>query len=357
MVMIRRARLRRLQLPLVKPYKLSYRTFEEFEPFVVELEGEDGRIGFGDGHISPGSSSETRAGGWSFLVEHLEDFPGRTAAQTKARLLAHFADSKVAATAAITALDVFQSHPLLKVQQNTVLPLLTPIGSDDEAAIAMEVDEAIGEGFRTLKIKIGKDVDADLRRVAWIQKAVAGRAGLRIDANRAYSREDAIRFATQVAPDGIELFEQPCDADDWDANAAVAGASPLPLMLDEPISTLADIERAGDIPGVALCKVKLKRFGGLDQLVEGIAHIERHGMTAVLGDGLGSEIHSWLEACIAAHCITNAGEFNGFLKPTGRLFKNPLHFSDGAIHLSPEYWPQLDPEVLERTTTELLEFN
>ena len=357
MVRIRQARLRRLQLPLVKPYKLSYRTFQSFEPFVVELLGEDGRVGFGDGHISPGSSSETREGGWKFLRDHLEHLPGLSSADAMARLSADFERSKVAATGCITALEVFQSNSLLTIERNLVLPLLTPIGADSEPAIAREVEEAIDDGFRTLKIKVGKDVEADLQRVGWIQKAVNGRASLRIDANRAYSVDDAIRFATAVSPDGIELFEQPCDADDWAANAAVANASPLPLMLDEPISTLADIERAADIPGVKFCKVKLKRFGGLDRLVEGISHIERHGMAAVLGDGLGSEIHSWLEACVAAHCISNAGEFNGFLKPAERLFKNPLHFAEGAIHLSKGYQPQLDPGMLDRTTVELHEFS
>ena len=37
----------------------------------------------------------------------------------------------------------------------------------------------------------------------------AGRATLRIDANRAYSREDGCRFASSIDPVGIELFEQP----------------------------------------------------------------------------------------------------------------------------------------------------
>ena len=59
---------RRLHLPLIRPYLLSYRTFEAFEPFLVEIEDSEGRIGFGDGHVSPGSSAETREGGWAFLT-------------------------------------------------------------------------------------------------------------------------------------------------------------------------------------------------------------------------------------------------------------------------------------------------
>ena len=45
--------LRAVRLPLVRPYVLSYRTFNEFEPIIVEARDGDGRIGWGEGHISP----------------------------------------------------------------------------------------------------------------------------------------------------------------------------------------------------------------------------------------------------------------------------------------------------------------
>ena len=45
-------KLRTVRLPLIRPYVLSYRTFTEFEPIIVVRDG-DGRVGWGDGHISP----------------------------------------------------------------------------------------------------------------------------------------------------------------------------------------------------------------------------------------------------------------------------------------------------------------
>lgn len=102
--------LRRLRLPLVRPYRLSYRTFEEFEPFLVEIEDADGRRGFSDGHISPGSSSEAREGGWAFVVEMIKASLGRDTGEVKARTLARFAESKVAATLLVTAVEVLEGH-------------------------------------------------------------------------------------------------------------------------------------------------------------------------------------------------------------------------------------------------------
>ena len=56
----------RLNVPLIKPYKLSYNTFYSFEPLLIHIVDDQGNEGWGEQHISPGSSSETRDGGWTF---------------------------------------------------------------------------------------------------------------------------------------------------------------------------------------------------------------------------------------------------------------------------------------------------
>ena len=98
--------------------------------------------------------------------------------------------------------------------------------------------------------RLGKSAEDDARRVRVIQHAIAGRATMRLDANRAYSEIDACRLATTLDPAGIELFEQPCRTEDWDPNAKVASVSPVPMMLEEPICELADVRRAAGISNV-----------------------------------------------------------------------------------------------------------
>jgi L-alanine-DL-glutamate epimerase-like enolase superfamily enzyme len=354
---IGRVTLHRLRVPLIRPYRLSYRTFEEFEPYLVQIEDDRGRAAFSDGHISPGSSSETREGGWAFMQAAIRDIVGVDTVAAKASLLARFAESKVAVTALVTAIEVLEESPILDVPAEARLPLLTPINALEPDAIAREVEDWLDKGFRTFKVKVGKDVDADLARVAAIQRAVGARATLRLDANRAFSRAQGERFASALDPAGIELFEQPCDANDWDANAAVARASTVPLMLDEPICTLDDIDRAAALQGVGFCKLKLKRFGSLERLDQGLRRVAANGMKPVLGDGLGSEIHNWLEACVARTTIDNAGEFNGFIKSKDRLLAPELPFENGAIRLPARYRPALDHAAVARFTIETAVFD
>src|SRR5260370_12595872 len=193
---------------------------------------------------------------------------------------------------------MLEDHPLLRIDHEVRLPLLTPFNSSTPKEIEEEVEQRLEEGFRTFKIKEGKDADADIKRVRAIQRAIAGRATMRIDANRTYSEADACRFAAALEPTGIALFEQPCHAEDWDANANVASVSTVPIMLDEPICALADVKRAAAIPNVGFCKLKLKRFGGLDLLREALDTVRQFNMEPVLGDGLASELGCWMEACV-----------------------------------------------------------
>lgn len=342
-------------MPLVRPYRLSYRTFEAFEPYLVEVVTDEGE-GFGDGHISPGSSDETREGGWRFLENLIPQLVGGRVDEALERAIAAAPASKVAASALVTALEHANGIPLLQVDEDHRLPLLAPVNALVPAEIAAEIEDGVAAGFRTFKVKVGKDVAADLTRVAAIQEAAVGRATLRLDANRGYSRDDALRFVRGLRPDGIELFEQPCAAEDWEGNAAVAAASPVPLMLDEPICAAEDIERAAEIAGVGFCKLKLKRFVSLAELERCLNLVRECAMEPVLGDGLGSEVTSWMEACVARQTIGNAGEFNGFLKPVDRLFEKPLAFRDGALELAAGPPPCLDRDAVDRLTVDLLRF-
>jgi L-alanine-DL-glutamate epimerase-like enolase superfamily enzyme len=338
--------LRTVRIPLIRPYVLSYRTFTEFEPIIVEVRDTDGRSGWGEGHISPGSSSETREGGWTFCREHAAAVVGMDTMRAKGIIAANVERSKVAATALLTAIEMLEDHPLLRIEREVRLPLLTPFNSAAPKEIEDEVERSLKDGFRTFKIKVGKDADADAKRVKTIQDAIAGRATMRIDANRAYNEADACRFASALEPSGIELFEQPCPTEAWEANARVAAVSAVPVMLDEPICTLADVRRAGRIRNIGFCKLKLKRFGGLDLVHDALDSVRANGMEPVLGDGLGIELGCWMEACVAATTIRNAGEFNGFLKPKVRLFAEPLRFAAGELILSPGFRPMIDGDVL-----------
>lgn len=344
---IERIVLRRLRLPLKKPYSTAYGTFHEFEPILAEAHLADGNVGWGEGQIAPGSSGETREGGWQAALSWADRIAGRSCEDAQTLVLADRARSPVAATALVTSMEMARGNALLEAGEAAAIPLLIAVSGKTRRDLEAEIEAKLADGFRTFKVKVGPDVASSLRRVGEILAAVRGRGKLRLDANRSFGRADAIAFAAGLDPDGIELFEQPCAANAWDDNAAVAARSPVPLMLDESICSLADIERAGTIPGIAFCKLKLKRLGSLDGLRAALRAVVDHGMRPVLGDGLSSDLGCWMEASAGADLMHGAGEFNGFLKPFTGLLSPALTIRAAHLEVPAGFAPTVDAERLE----------
>jgi len=347
-IVVERLRLHRLEVPLASPYKLSFGPVTKFDTILVEAQDSDGRIGLGEATLLTGYTDETVAGAWELMQGIAAGFPGLAPRRCIEQTINLAQGAPFAASGLATAMEMLLASPWLRVDVATRVPLLGLVNGDDPGELEVEVTRLLAEGFGTLKIKVGFDAARDARRVKRIQKAVAGRCRLRIDANQGYDREQGRAFAAALDPEGIELFEQPCAAGDWDSARAVAEVSPVPMMLDESIYGMDDIERAATLKAARYIKLKLMKMGTLEALALGLRRIGELGMEPVLGNGVACEVGCWMEACVARTLIGNAGEMNGFLKPVTRLLAEPLRFTVGALALDAGYVPRLDADAVSR---------
>jgi L-alanine-DL-glutamate epimerase-like enolase superfamily enzyme len=69
-------------------------------------------------------------------------------------------------------------------------------------------------GCRWVKMKVGRDPEADCERVMAARRAIGGRAGLFVDANGALTPKSALAFAQRIASLGVTWFEEPVSSDD-----------------------------------------------------------------------------------------------------------------------------------------------
>jgi L-Ala-D/L-Glu epimerase len=349
---VARVNIYRLRVPLQTPYRLSFGPVHAFDTVLVEMHGDDGCKGLGEATYLTGYTDETVDSSWQLVQQLGKEYAGRDAADIAVRLNLHRISAPFTSTAFNTALEMASIHRLLQVREPTRAPVLGLLHATETPEVELQSQHLFAQGFTTLKVKVGFDAVSDAAMVKRVQRVVKGRGSIRLDANQGYSREDACRFAAALDPDGIELFEQPCAAGDWDAACAVAKVASVPMMLDESIYGLDDIRRAADLKAARYIKLKLMKLGGLDRLAAAIDTIRDCGMEPVLGNGVACEIGCWMEACVAHGRINNAGEMNGFLKPHGSLLKTPLKFERGAIVLERDFQPELDPDALERCTLE-----
>lgn len=347
--------LRLLRLPLKVPYKLAFGPITHFDTILVQVT-DDERAGIGEATILTGYTDETIDASWARAVKTAKEFPGISGEAAKAVISDGLKDVPFTATALMTAIEMLEGHPALQVEPSAQIPLLAGINAADDEGIVDEIEKAVAASFGTLKIKVGFDVESDLKRMRFIQDCNSGRTQLRIDANQGFNRHDGCRFASEVNPADIELLEQPCHADDWESLEAVASVTKVPLMLDESIYSEADIERAARI-GASFVKLKLMKCVSLDRLEQGLALIRDLGMEPVLGNGVASDIGCWMEACVASRQIRNAGEMNGFLRQAEPLARPPMNVVDGALQLEPGGAPSLFETALERATIATAHFD
>ena len=347
---LERVTLRRLEIPLSVPYRLAFGAIERFDTIVVECVAPDGRVGLGEATVLTGYTDETIEDSWRTARSIAAELVALDIEAAQRRLGELLDKRPFTATAFGTALEMLEQSPLLELERATSVPILGLLNASGEEAMGHELERLLAAGYRTLKVKVGTDVAQDIAHVRTAQRLVQGRAMIRIDANQGYSAEEGIAFVRALEPTGVELFEQPCAAGDWDAHLAVTGASEVPMMLDESIYGLADIERAAELRAARFVKLKLMKLGTLRGLAGALERIRALGMTPVLGNGVACDLGCWMEACVAARHIDNAGEMNGFLKARAQLLSEPLEVREAAIRLEPGFAPRLAAERLEPFT-------
>ncbi len=162
----------------------------------------------------------------------------------------------------------------------------------------------VARGFRALKVKVGKNLDEDVRALEAIGRA-APQARLRVDANAGYTARQAIELARACERMGIavECWEQPCAADDLDGLAEVSAALDAPVVADESVKTLADVEalvRRRYADGINL---KLAKTGNLKECVQ-MGRLAREAGLRVM---VGGMVETRLGMSAAAHVACAVG--------------------------------------------------
>ena len=190
--------------------------------------------------------------------------------------------------AARAALDI-ALHDL--VAQRLGVPLYRLWGLDPACAPCTSFTLGIGpvdevrqraaeaaEQFPILKLKLDADEDHSLALVRAVARATSAR--LLVDANCAWTVDQALRLIPRLADLGVEFVEQPLAEDDLDGLRRLRPASPLPIFADEPVRAAADIPRLADcVDGVS---IKVMKAGGLREALRAIAVARAHGLQVMV---------------------------------------------------------------------------
>jgi L-alanine-DL-glutamate epimerase-like enolase superfamily enzyme len=127
------------------------------------------------------------------------------------------------------------------------------------------------------KIKLGTDHDLEIIRELRRQT----NAVFRIDANCAWTADQAIAYSEELARLGVEFMEQPLAKDDLEGMKELYQHSHLPVIADESCITEADVEKCkGLFHGI---NVKLMKAGGITPALRMLGEARSYGMKTMVG--------------------------------------------------------------------------
>ncbi len=163
------------------------------------------------------------------------------------------------------------------------MPTDMTIGIMDREAAVARAQSWAQAGFRALKIKVGRDWRADVKRVKAIRDAVGSDIELRVDGNEGYSWSDALSFARHAQRLNIAFFEQPVAVGDWEGMRALTESSPIPIMADEMALTADDVKKLRWSNAARMVNLKLMKHGGIARTIEVNTICESAGYPVMMG--------------------------------------------------------------------------
>jgi len=327
---------RRRALRLRRPLQISYGTLRQRELLAVSLTDEDGVTGHGEAAPLEAYDGVSLARVEQALERYrpvVRDAAGMNGAEIvdACRRTDDLPEAFAAIDMALwdragrrmerSVASLITDTPASAVAVNATLSACDRTGAAEQAAHAVE------QGFGCLKLKIG--IGDDAGRIAAVRAAAGAQVALRVDANGAWSVEQAVRNIEALSPSGLELVEEPVHG--LAAVREVRERVAVRVAIDETAA-----EHGALTAGVAdaVC-LKISRCGGISGLLAAASLVRASGAEAYVAStfdgplGIAAGLH-------AAAALASRGSLPACGLATLGIFDglaNPLAPVDGAIAL------------------------
>ncbi|MCI8407041.1 MAG: dipeptide epimerase [Oscillospiraceae bacterium] len=289
-------------IPLVTPFRTALRTVEEVRDVLVCVETDQGLQGFGEAPPTGVITGETLESitaavqGWirpALLGRDVMELEG---------IMKALHSCMVKNTSAKAAVDMAVYDLRAKALGVPLWKLLGGYRSQVETDLTVSVNaagemvrdslSAVEQGFRILKIKVGRDSAGDLERLSAIRKAVGPEIRLRVDANQGWEPKEAVRIIRALEDGGVEpeLVEQPVKAQDLAGMKLVRDSVLTPILADESVFSAGDAIRLIQLGAADLINIKLMKTGGIYGALQICAIAESCGVECMIGCMLESKL-------------------------------------------------------------------
>ena len=354
--------LRRIQLPLVAPFRTSFGTQTEREVLLLkvttpESEGWAECVAMSEPVYSPEFVDGAQVVLERFLLPALLALPDITSSLV-APTLAFVKGHPMAKAAIETAIIDAE----LRARGQSMASFLGATKAAVDAGVSVGIMDSIpalldavgaylDEGYKRIKLKI--EPGWDVEPVGAVRERFGDDVLLQVDANTAYTVADA-RHLAKLDPYDLLLIEQPLPEDDIRGHAELAKVITTPVCLDESIESARDAADAIALGACSIVNVKPGRVGGYLEARRIHDVCAAHGVPVWCGGMLETGIGRAANVALAA--LPNF-TLPGDTSASGRYYREditaPFVLVDGQLHVpdAPGIGVTPLPDALEEVTS------
>lgn len=289
------------ELPLDVPFTTSVRTIDSLPRILVELETEEGLVGFGESAPNYEVTGESGTGVAEILAEVMAPIvlgrsPMHVEQIRQALAVVH------GTPAAHAGIDIALADLRAKRSELPLYQLLG--GAEDEPSVSVPkvvsmetpeemVDRAVrgaDAGHKQIKIKVGNDPQMDIRRIRSVAEAIPDDISLKADVNQGWGDAKTSLQVLSKVSEYLDLVEQPVNEDSLDDLRMVRERTDIPVMADEPVRSSRDAMNVIKQGAADLLNIKLMKSGGIVPAVQLNAVAEADGRQTQLGSMIEGEV-------------------------------------------------------------------
>ncbi|QKJ32710.1 dipeptide epimerase [Mucilaginibacter mali] len=290
------------ELALRHPFTISGFSRTSTPLMLVELSHE-GFTGHGEASMVPYMGESHQSAAWFLnkvdvkelhypfdyarIINYLDSIaPGNPAIKAAIDIALHDLDGKL------------QNKPCWQIvgSDPALMPVTSAtIGIDTPEVVLKKVKEA--EGCKVIKVKLGRDTDKVL--IETIRSATE--VPLYVDANQGWTDlEQSLDMTHWLHQQGVQLIEQPFAKANIDANAWLTARSPIPIIGDEAVQRLGDVDKANGVyHGI---NVKLMKSAGMYEARLMIQRAKQLGLKVLIGCMSETSCATLAGAALAPQC-------------------------------------------------------
>ncbi|WP_327351770.1 L-fuconate dehydratase [Streptomyces sp. NBC_01304] len=139
------------------------------------------------------------------------------------------------------------------------------LGYSDEKLTRL-ARQAVADGFTQIKLKVGADLDDDVRRMKAARAAVGPDIRIAVDANQRWNVDEAIEWTRALAAYDPHWIEEPTSPDDILGHAAIRKAvAPVQVATGEHVQNRIVFKQLLQVGAIDVLQIDAARVGGVNE--------------------------------------------------------------------------------------------